>query len=1502
VSLTRAQLIAGDSGQGPVLPGQVQGVKEGNGVSIANDGTISFDSTSAQGVVKTNNPSAFNNYVWPNAKVNDAFLLTSSSGDGLNWVSRGFGIGQDGTVAKSIKQSIPFGEFPSGVPEIGSDSDQATLGSVYWNTSSKQLFICTSTSDPGEWYPASYGPLDLNESLLSGTYTLYVNPEIGEDTYAVGIRESGVRQQEVVAGFTPQKPFRTIARAALEIARLQDGIGGDSQFFDRYVIKCSAGVHYIDNRTGASVSAWDDEFVPENDDLRKLNSSSNSGVILPRGVSVIGEDLRKTVIKPLFVPDKTGNIETARGSIFRITGGGFFFNFTFRDKEGYNESHHLLDCISFVSDADLEDYYDKTQIIFSQSFDNDSVEPGETEIVAPKPEGIPSSDTDGITGASPYIFNCSVRSLYGLCGINADGSQVTGFRSLVTAQFTGVSLQKDPYCWEKYNPVSNSWQALSGIFYDEYIQLDPNDVRMNPNRISFHIRAINGAFIQEVSIFAIGQGIHHWAKNGGELSITNSNSSFGGCAALAEGFKDKCFPQDDNWNIASIVVAENMADQLRFVNTIKVGTIDTGVLDNATTLTLSQSLTESGVYSGVPEILASKGYTFKEDSYLWVENPEGPDWRAPLSALAWDPSDPDQISIKVPMENQDGVSPGEEKTFALGTYWPSLEGKSVYIRRLVDNRTVDQRRYSVTVTNTDSNTRTPLRDYILQTSTGTGGGIVSEISLSNAIRVNKSGNIPIGDDPVVRKVSLVLERINPENTWAAGSYYRSGDTVKKDGKHYTCVVTNKDQTFEVSRWSESFVHMESNFNAYDYFQNVAPSVIFDDDTDSDEGTTTCGYNLTTAWTSRADVRDQNRTSTDYRGVKQFLIGMGFSAAEADTILTPKVKSSRKLDPSSSSDMGGYTPSGAAESLSNWPVEFRRPSVVRLFGHSWEWAGFLNYTKALPEYQGSLSAQNQFSYYFTNKLGGNVYATGFNQEGYFVTAAGLTDLSTGTTTSVSNIGNPFIGLDIPQYFEDLVVGNLTVNNLINFPANGSANASTSKYGLVKLATISDIDTIETIASSDEEIDESSDKLITLPGLNRWKDQNNLLIGAQEGATIVMLHVASGEPLTGADSVPYGYPTSGHTFVGPLSTGLRKVKFSTVTEALEEASKIFVPVGSEVVISVHDNLSEVEAGPLTIGNGITSWVLAGARGATNPKVKIKRGVTEFGSSRLPQVDAAVFTVGAIIADIEVEFDCDNLGTTNFLTLDGGFGVGGRDTIVRWKNIASGSELTNATCSYGGKLQTRIYSSVSEGDKEIRTILEKGTGSVSSPTFRMFGPSGGILGHGADIVYDFQTGEYGDGSNGTLVFKFQHDFSNPVPLEFYAIGGRGGCKTGTRLSPIIGWDFSGDDWDLGNFISPDFYENQNYNGVSFKTRPLLTTLSADYGINSSTAGTFSKITLTRGCSLDISTEIAKNAGAFGLLLAVEGEGPIPATLVEAENGLGSYVYGGDPARNIQPPLPPI
>ena len=62
---------------------------------------------------------------------------------------------------------------------------------------------------------------------------------------------------------------------------------------------------------------------------------------------------------------------------------------------------------------------------------------------------------DTVTSASPYIFNISLRSVFGMCGVLSDGDKATGFKSMVIAQFTGIGLQKDKNAFVKYDPSLN---------------------------------------------------------------------------------------------------------------------------------------------------------------------------------------------------------------------------------------------------------------------------------------------------------------------------------------------------------------------------------------------------------------------------------------------------------------------------------------------------------------------------------------------------------------------------------------------------------------------------------------------------------------------------------------------------------------------------------------------------------------------------------------------------------------------------------------------------------------------------------------------------------------------------------------------------------------------------------------------------------------------------------------------------------------------------------------
>ena len=109
--------------------------------------------------------------------------------------------------------------------------------------------------------------------------------------------------------------------------------------------------------------------------------------------------------------------------------------------------------------------------------------------------------------------------------------------------------------------------SSSACMYPEHNQLDPN----NPNCVEdsaypadpdseykhdwrhFHIKASNGAFIQVVSVFAVGYADQFLSVNGGDMSITNSNSNFGQISLRAAGSKFKADPPSANGKITALI-------------------------------------------------------------------------------------------------------------------------------------------------------------------------------------------------------------------------------------------------------------------------------------------------------------------------------------------------------------------------------------------------------------------------------------------------------------------------------------------------------------------------------------------------------------------------------------------------------------------------------------------------------------------------------------------------------------------------------------------------------------------------------------------------------------------------------------------------------------------------------------------------------------------------------------------------------------------------------------
>ena len=113
-------------------------------------------------------------------------------------------------------------------------------------------------------------------------------------------------------------------------------------------------------------------------------NSIYGGVIVPRGVSIVSSDPRKTKIRPKYVPDPAnGNIETS--AVFRLTGGSYIEGVTILDGDPYgsvyknygtntfvpNYSHHKLTAFEYADGVNATDIDDSFLTFYSSRTDLD---------------------------------------------------------------------------------------------------------------------------------------------------------------------------------------------------------------------------------------------------------------------------------------------------------------------------------------------------------------------------------------------------------------------------------------------------------------------------------------------------------------------------------------------------------------------------------------------------------------------------------------------------------------------------------------------------------------------------------------------------------------------------------------------------------------------------------------------------------------------------------------------------------------------------------------------------------------------------------------------------------------------------------------------------------------------------------------------------------------------------------------------------------------------------
>ena len=952
---------------------------------------------------------------------------------------------------------------------------------------------------------------------ITAPFHLYYDWDIGRDTYVTGdfnsFESSGtddeiiaqklkrLRNQKLECGYSRHAPFKTLNRLALEayiITSLNWYTYTDERAHrDCVIIHAGSGPQPLFNHPGNHASAvaitpWTNDKVPTWQELIKFNDNILGGVILPRGCAFDGEDLRKTSLVAQWAPEPADialNYSNIRCSLY-LTPDAHTVDFTFRDPIGQNQSLHLLYDIGFPSQAHLDGFYAKAFTALGSSANLSAAlsqaRASEYQTVGPF-AGAPTADWDTVRGASPYPERISSRSEWGRGGLFINGDDLGGLKTAVTAQYTGVSLQKDKNSLQVY--LNGSWVTPSS--YQSYIDADPNNRRINPRRAHHHILAINDASVSDVSVFSIGHAFRCKADRGGEIVSSNGNHTFGSCAALAVGYKRAAFPQDKGWAVDRIRVPLNPSEKAPAIRRIPLGKVAS---HSATAITLQKKL-EVDSTGTTPLLLAGDGYSLKANTYVWVSNPSGDDWRAMLSAAAWVPSAPTQVNISA------ALSPsGTNGDVAVD----NIIGKEIYIRRLVDSRTLAERTASLELVTTVGS-RTPMKSAILQTAPDVpGGGITRYLQEgggaleggAEVLSVSRSIKTTTG-------ARLTIQLSSPTIDYTVGSFYRKGVTVNFADKHYIAQrnLYATTATPAAEDWDEIYLHMPASYNPPYPNTEEAPQIVFDTDTDPSDNTASCGIDWATVFTNAGAIRDQHRSGSSIQGLHGFLVALGFGGNIAYAALEPRTEATRRLDPASATDFPTAPSGGAASGLARWAVEFRRSSTITLSNFTYDQgAGRGNYSTALPRAQQPISASNLFSLYFTVHRGGRVIVRGVNEEGQAVTNQGLTDAETGDITLAGDVGGGEDSIP-PTSFSDITISGLTgqgawdLSGVTDLQFSSAVSATTLKFGPIKLANAQALRSDYSIAGgSDAALDiniSSTPEVVTLKGLNYWAQKKGVL---------------------------------------------------------------------------------------------------------------------------------------------------------------------------------------------------------------------------------------------------------------------------------------------------------------------------------------------------------------------------------------------------------------------------
>ncbi len=833
---------------------------------------------------------------------------------------------------------------------------------------------------------------------------------------------------------------------------------------------------------------------------------SDGGIIVPRGISVNGVDLRKVRIRPMYIPALTPGQNVAQDRktyIFKVTGGTYVSLITFTDNQQFSRSHNTVTAIGYASEEEIKgsdvetSYYQKINSLFGaiDGWGSDSVSAvtGETTIVAPlaaskfdrsqdleqNQTGIQTSDLDlssaptipgqtllkvneaGSTSyfklpdvnstrsSSPYVFNCSVRSIFGLNGMWIDGSRVSGFKSMVSANYTQVSLQTDPNCFENpsvdyYNDPPTNKETGEG---KKYRSCSSDEFKYR----HWGFRASFDAQVQLVSCFVIGNADHFISESGSDLSITNSCSDFGDISLRALGFKDKAFAQDEGVPTGTYLgtkITQIIPPTPLTYDDLPNGTKPT-LVDNIINTSLTLDYVKTLAYVEQNSLGNVQPSTYRV--YIKNSNTANPfDLNSPPSCknIAFGQYTYTRKTGDDEFELSGGNSRANRKQLFITGFDENAASIIYTINVLVqgsgtpgfqslDNGSKifawdgDQNAWFVEATTIGIQEETGDTERDDKGDINGDGYLTKKFDYAFRFKVSTETGNTIQD--TYKKLDFIFD--NSPIKMIRGTDQRTDiDRVYKvvlEG-HQKELGIRRPQAYYILEKQQGVVGFPLNGGAdlaenplvvtltipYDQYLNpgISPSNIEPQFPDK--------YIAYLAKSS--DARDvftgdfYPRKDADYPELTE-------DPEESITKIALKAMVDRPGVSITASIEAGVEPVFIKTKRNSSNVGFltslRRPSVIRASGHTWEWTGYLNYDTSFPTFQGDPLEQDfALGKIIVEEKGGRIYATGMNEEGNYYLGTTVFDLRSGEQFSI-----PLKADNEPGNVSNQVLNNVIIKN-------------------------------------------------------------------------------------------------------------------------------------------------------------------------------------------------------------------------------------------------------------------------------------------------------------------------------------------------------------------------------------------------------------------------------------------------------------------------------------------